>query len=89
MDGLDLSPYSAGQTTCWYNLYGLVNHTGTLSSGHYTADRKHPYTAECHEFNDTRVYLVNQCSGNSSEAYVLFFELTSSAHVQSGRMVHL
>ena len=76
MNGLDLSPYSAGQAPCRYNLYGVANHSGTLFSGHYTAYCKHPYTSEWYEFNDSRVHPINQRNVNIGEAYVLFFELS-------------
>ena len=79
VNGLDLSPYSAGQAPCRYDLYGVANHSGTMDSGHYTAHCKHPHTAEWYEFNDSRVHLVNQRSVNSGEAYVLFFELTGTS----------
>ncbi|XP_043232925.1 ubiquitin carboxyl-terminal hydrolase 2-like isoform X2 [Amphibalanus amphitrite] len=81
VNGLDLSPYSAGQTPCRYNLYGVANHSGTLFSGHYTAYCRHPYTAEWYEYNDSRVHVMNQRNVNSGEAYVLFFELAGSTHV--------
>ena len=77
--GLDLSPYSAGQKPCRYDLYGVTNHSGSLFSGHYTACCKHPYTAEWYEFNDSRVHPVSLRNLNSSEAYMLFFELAGSS----------
>ena len=76
--GLDLSPYSAGQKRCRYDLYGVTNHSGSLFSGHYTACCKHPYTAEWYEFNDSRVHPVSLRNLKSSEAYMLFFELADS-----------
>ena len=80
-NGLDLSPYSAGQTPCRYNLYGVANHSGALSSGHYTAYCKHPYTAEWYEYNDSKVHPVSQRNINSGKAYVLFFEIAGSSPV--------
>ena len=77
---LDLSPYSAGRAPCRYNLYGVVNHSGTLISGHYTACCRHPYTDEWYEYNDSSVHPVTRDNVNSGEGYVFFFELAGSSH---------
>ena len=37
-----------------YDLYGVANHSGSTSYGHYTAHCKHPFTKEWHYFNDQR-----------------------------------
>jgi len=79
LSGLDLSPYSEGQGACRYNLYGVANHSGTLYSGHYTAYCRHPYSAQWHEYNDSRVRSVSQRTVVSSEAYVLFFEQANAS----------
>ena len=84
---MDLTSYSAGQTPCRYNLYGVTNHSGTLLSGHYTAYCKHPYTAEWYEYNDSRVHPVNQGNVNSGDAYILFFELVGSLPGSSDRTI--
>ncbi|XP_021918594.1 ubiquitin carboxyl-terminal hydrolase 2-like [Zootermopsis nevadensis] len=83
LNGLDLSTYAANRGQgCMYNLYGVANHSGTTYSGHYTAYCKHPYTAEWHEYNDSRVTSISSRSVVSSEAYVLFFELSGhSSHL--------
>lgn len=58
-----------------YNLIGVSNHSGTVYSGHYTAQCKHPYTNQWHEFNDSSVYSLNDPTRMiSSNAYVLFYE---------------
>lgn len=78
LTGLDLSSYAASRgPSCMYNLYGVANHSGTTYSGHYTAYCKHPYTGEWHEYNDSRVSPISSRSVVSSEAYVLFFELSN------------
>ena len=73
---LNLSPYSKTQGISNYNLYGVVNHAGTLTSGHYMAYCRHPYSGQqWHEFNDTRaVHPVSQIRAVSSQAYLLFYE---------------
>ena len=80
VNGLDLSPYSAEETPAQYSMYGVTNHSGTLTSGHYTALCKHPHTTEWHEYNDSLVHPVSQREVSSSKAYELFFELTGSPH---------
>jgi hypothetical protein len=37
LDGLDLSPYYSGTGSAIYDCYGVSNHYGSLSFGHYTA----------------------------------------------------
>ncbi|KAK3920129.1 Ubiquitin carboxyl-terminal hydrolase 2, partial [Frankliniella fusca] len=80
LNGLDLSAYAANPANrgrgCTYNLYGIANHSGTTYSGHYTAYCRHPYTHEWHEYNDSRVVSIASRSIVSSEAYVLFYELS-------------
>ena len=68
-----LSPSGAAIPS--YNLIGVSNHSGTVYSGHYTAQCKHPYTNQWHEFNDSSVYSLNDPTQMiSSNAYVLFYE---------------
>lgn len=62
-----------------YNLIGISNHSGSIYTGHYIAQCKHPYTNEWHEFNDASVHLLNDTSRIvSSNAYVLFYERNRS-----------
>ncbi|KAL8617510.1 hypothetical protein ACOMHN_064795 [Nucella lapillus] len=76
--GLDLSDYSSeGGQKVTYDLYAVSNHSGGVHSGHYTALCKNPYTGEWHTFNDTRVTGARCNQAVSSEAYLLFYELTS------------
>ena len=58
-----------------YNLFGISNHSGTLYSGHYIAQCRHPFTHQWHEFNDASVHRLND-DGRivSANAYVLFYE---------------
>ena len=58
-----------------YNLFGISNHSGSVYTGHYIAQCKHPFTQEWHEFNDSSVHSINDHSQIiSSNAYVLFYE---------------
>ncbi|XP_050663525.1 ubiquitin carboxyl-terminal hydrolase 2-like isoform X3 [Leptidea sinapis] len=79
LNGLDMSPLSANNTTATYNLYALSNHSGTTYSGHYTAYCKHPYSGDWHEYNDSRVSPINPRDVVSPEAYVLFYELADNS----------
>ncbi|XP_066991120.1 ubiquitin carboxyl-terminal hydrolase 2 [Anabrus simplex] len=83
LTGLDLSAYAASRGQgCMYNLYGVANHSGTTYSGHYTAYCRHPYSGDWHEYNDSRVSSISSRSVVSSEAYVLFYELSGhSSHL--------
>ena len=75
---LDLSPYSASQTSCQYSLYGVTSHSGTLSSGHYMAYCKHPHTGKWHVYDDSEVQSVSLRTVKRSGAYMLFFEQSNS-----------
>lgn len=74
---LDLSPYASSNCinpVSSYNMYAVVNHTGTPSSGHYIAKCKNPYTGEWYEFNDSRVSKTSTTDIVTSSAYLLFYE---------------
>lgn len=78
--GLNLSDYtSEGGQKVTYDLYAVSDHSGGVHSGHYTAICKNPYSGEWNTFNDTRVSLARSNQAVSSEAYLLFYELTSPA----------
>ena len=55
-----------------YDLYGVVNHYGSISSGHYTAiikkDGKDWYMCD-----DSRVYKIDENRVMHSNAYILFY----------------
>lgn len=54
LSGFSLSRYTDSVTCSSYNCYAISNHSGTLSSGHYTAYAKHPNSGQWHLYNDTR-----------------------------------
>lgn len=80
LDGLDLSPCAApGNRPSRYRLYGIVNHSGSVHSGHYTAYCRHPAReSSWYEFNDSRVSAVSASSLVTPEAYVLFYEAVAT-----------
>ena len=54
---LDMSAYTSPgikPSPCSYQLYGVINHSGSAYSGHYTASCRHPFSAAWHEYNDSR-----------------------------------
>lgn len=63
-----------------YNLYAVSNHTGNTLGGHYTACCRNPALGEWYSYNDTRVNPMSSSQVRSSNAYVLFYEMTNSSH---------
>jgi ubiquitin C-terminal hydrolase len=58
-----------------YNLLGVINHYGTLESGHYTSYVKHHFENEFYLYDDSRVRLVlDKKEIVTKNAYVLFYE---------------
>ncbi|XP_053575304.1 putative ubiquitin carboxyl-terminal hydrolase 50 [Bombina bombina] len=56
-----------------YDLYAVVNHSGDMDDGHYTAYCKHPKTKQWNAFNDTRCYIISEATVQTSSAYLLFY----------------
>ncbi len=54
LSALAASDLKASAPASSYRLYGVINHSGTAYSGHYTASCRHPYSATWHEYNDSR-----------------------------------
>lgn len=95
---LDLAPFCAtkckhvieGDTQILYSLYGIVEHSGTMRSGHYTAYVKvrpecpkpsssglaaeEPPRGSWFHISDTSVQPVSESKVQSCQAYLLFYE---------------
>ncbi|KAM7399022.1 hypothetical protein PAMP_018316 [Pampus punctatissimus] len=95
---LDLAPFCAlkcknmteGDTQVLYSLYGIVEHSGTMRSGHYTAYVKvRPHcpkspsnglaaeelpTGSWFHISDTSVQPVSESKVQGCQAYLLFYE---------------
>ena len=63
-----------------YRLYGIVNHMGYMSGGHYTADCMNEFDKNWYTFDDDRVSRsrainAKDAYGNleSSNSYLLFY----------------
>uniref|UniRef100_A0A665V026 Ubiquitin carboxyl-terminal hydrolase n=1 Tax=Echeneis naucrates TaxID=173247 RepID=A0A665V026_ECHNA len=85
---LDLAPFCAvkckqvaeGDARILYSLYGIVEHSGTMRSGHYTAYVKvrpeymEPPRGSWFHISDTSVQPVSESKVQSCQAYLLFYE---------------
>jgi ubiquitin C-terminal hydrolase len=72
---LDLSKYVCGYfaSTYHYELYGICNHIGNITEGHYTSFVKTP-SNEWYHCNDNRIDIVQNVSGMiTPAAYCLFY----------------
>ncbi|KAJ1550416.1 ubiquitin-specific protease doa4, partial [Cladochytrium tenue] len=56
-----------------YDLYAVSNHTGTLTSGHYTAHVLDGTRKQWHFFDDSRVTTCDESSLQTRSAYILFY----------------
>ena len=75
LENLDLSKYVIGykRESYVYDLYGICNHNGSVSGGHYTSFVKNA-NGKWYHFNDTSVVeVVNQGYLISPKAYCLFY----------------
>ncbi|XP_038123767.1 putative ubiquitin carboxyl-terminal hydrolase 50 [Cyprinodon tularosa] len=72
---LDISAFlsSSAQETSPYHLYAVVNHTGHLDMGHYTAVCYNSLLGMWHCFDDALVREVQEKLVQSPNAYVLFY----------------
>ncbi|XP_073495365.1 ubiquitin carboxyl-terminal hydrolase 21 isoform X2 [Phyllobates terribilis] len=74
---LNLKEFASEKNGCpVYNLYALCNHSGSVHYGHYTAYCKDQ--SGWFAYNDSRVSPISEGQVQSSEAYVLFYELEDS-----------
>jgi ubiquitin carboxyl-terminal hydrolase 8 len=81
LENLDLSKYVIGykRESYIYDLYGICNHSGSVSGGHYTSFVKNA-NGKWYHFNDTSVAEVsNPGYLISPKAYCLFYRKNSSA----------
>jgi hypothetical protein len=85
VSGLDLSPYfkgvHGGEETAPYDLYGVINHHGSLLGGHYSSFARCPLQSESDRnsygwrlFNDHKVSQCNEGEVMTRYAYVLFYQ---------------
>ncbi|XP_063782064.1 inactive ubiquitin carboxyl-terminal hydrolase 50 [Pseudophryne corroboree] len=72
---LDLSPFVSAVKVkhSMYSLYAVVNHSGELDFGHYTAYCKHPGTKEWNAFDDMKHFSIAESTVQTPLAYMLFY----------------
>jgi len=80
---LDLGPWIRGPTQmdgAQYALFAVVNHSGTLGFGHYTAYARVGENSDRQwfDFNDSTVTKINESQVVSKAAYILFYERVTS-----------
>lgn len=68
-------PQSATPADYTFDLMGVVNHSGGLYSGHYTAYTLSPSDRQWWRFNDGQVEALSDMTAvSSSDAYLLFYQ---------------
>ena len=74
IENLDLSKFVKGYNSASYvyDLYGICNHSGGSSGGHYHAHVKNA-NGKWYNFNDTNVNEIDVSSVISTEAYCFFY----------------
>ncbi|KAJ8398276.1 hypothetical protein AAFF_G00428460 [Aldrovandia affinis] len=75
LENLDLTPFTPSPSPphTRYSLYSVVNHSGNLDMGHYTAYCHNAHTRSWHRFDDGAVGDVQDHLVQSLGAYILFY----------------
>ncbi|NXX78585.1 UBP50 hydrolase, partial [Urocolius indicus] len=75
LSNLDLSAYTSPLCSedAEYSLCAVVNHSGFLDDGHYTAFCKNSITRNWYNFDDTQITEIPPSSVQTSTAYLLFY----------------
>lgn len=64
-----------GEENRTYNLYGVVNHFGSLEGGHYVAySRNRELGIDWNRYDDQDVSSMSSCDVVTQNAYVLFYK---------------
>jgi len=56
-----------------YDLFGVANHVGNTSLGHYYSYAKNPFTGLWYKYDDSLVTMISQNDIVTENAYVLFY----------------
>lgn len=78
VEALNMGPYllsNKNKQPIIYDLYGVVNHYGSLGGGHYTAYCQNFLNKRWYEFNDSQVSEITRKEISSGDSYVLFYRL--------------
>ena len=78
-----MSPYVSNRETQYkqrkYHLYGVVNHSGSMESGHYTAVCCNSgNSGGWHKYDDEEVRQLNSSAVQTSAGYILFYSAINS-----------
>lgn len=74
LDMGEFMPFKDPNTCSLYDLYGVVNHFGTMGGGHYTATVKNERTHEWLYYDDSSVKPYAECDVVTRSAYILFYK---------------
>ena len=84
LEHLDLATHTARKdSNKKFELCGVSNHYGTMDGGHYTSHCRS--NKKWYEFNDDKVSIVAESDVSSSAAYILFYKMSNSVQMESGR----
>ncbi|RTG86334.1 ubiquitin carboxyl-terminal hydrolase 8 [Schistosoma bovis] len=74
---LDMSSFIVGPKlhSSEYALYSVLNHRGTMESGHYTTFCRNIRDGRWYEYDDENVSLLDKNEIQNDNAYILFYEL--------------
>ena len=67
-----------------YDLYGVVNHYGTMEGGHYVAFCKHAYREKWYKYDDHDVSQMTSIDVKTQAAYILFYAAKQSSTIMNG-----
>lgn len=75
LKNLDLSPFlsSSNEKHPKYNLYAVVNHSGEVEHGHYTAYCKNPVSKQWNSYDDIKCSKMAEETVQTPSAYILFY----------------
>lgn len=71
---LDLRYFLLRNTSCQYQLTGLIQHIGGVNGGHYVSYAKNYKNNIWYEFDDSRTRQITELQLLEKEAYILFYQ---------------
>ena len=69
----------AGRTSLRYELYGVVEHSGSYRDGHYNAYTRGGGPNSWHRFSDSKVSEVTEEEALAAQAFLLFFRCAAAS----------
>ena len=75
LEGLNLKDFvKTSDNNLIYDLFAISNHYGGIGFGHYIAYAKNSFNGNWYQFDDSRVFSINNRDICTSSAYVLFYK---------------